>query len=71
REEVVAMYGRATGRDISDYPVLRVLAMLKLAVVLLQLHALWKRGSAKGDDYAEMERIATELLAFAKDSFAD
>jgi aminoglycoside phosphotransferase (APT) family kinase protein len=70
RNEVVAHYARLTGRDVSDFPVLRVLAMFKLAVVLLQLHALWKRGSAKGDDYADMDRIATELLVFAKDATA-
>jgi aminoglycoside phosphotransferase (APT) family kinase protein len=68
RSDVVAAYARSTGRDVSDFPVLRVLAMFKLAVVLLQLHALWKRGSAKGDDYADMDRIATELLVFAKDA---
>lgn len=70
RNEVVAQYGRLTGRDVSDFPVLRVLAMFKLAVVLLQLHALWKRGAAKGDDYAGLADIATELLAFAKEAAA-
>lgn len=67
RSEVVATYGQLTGRDVSDFPALRVLAMFKLAVVLLQLYALWDRGAAKGDDYKPMQRIATELLAFAKD----
>jgi len=67
RDEVVAAYARLTGRDVSDFPVLRVLAMFKLAVVLLQLHALWKRGAAKGDDYAGFDRIASELLVFARD----
>jgi aminoglycoside phosphotransferase (APT) family kinase protein len=70
RDKVVAEYARLTGRDVSDFPVLRVLAMFKLAVVLLQLHALWKRGAAKGDDYARFERIATDLLVFAKDAAA-
>jgi aminoglycoside phosphotransferase (APT) family kinase protein len=68
RNEVVDRYARLTGRDVSDYPALRVVAMLKLAVVLLQLHALWQRGAAKGDDYAGLARIATELLLFAKDA---
>ena len=67
RNEVVDHYGRLTGRDVSDFPVLRGVAMFKLAVVLLQLHALWKRGAAKGDDYAGMARIAEELLEFARD----
>ncbi|MDX2156725.1 MAG: phosphotransferase family protein [Hyphomicrobiaceae bacterium] len=68
RNEVVAEYARITGRDVSDYPVLRVVAMLKLAVVLLQLHALWARGAAKGADYADLARIAKELLVMAKDA---
>ena len=68
RNEAVAMYAKATGRDVSDFPTLRVLAMFKLAVVLLQLYALWERGAAKGDDYKPMQRIATELLAFAKNA---
>lgn len=67
RNEVVAAYAQATGTDVSDYPVLRVLAMFKLAVVLLQLDALWRRGAAKGADYADLARIAGELLAFAWD----
>ncbi|MFM9940741.1 MAG: phosphotransferase family protein [Hyphomicrobiaceae bacterium] len=67
RNEVVAEYARLTGTDVSDFPTLRVLAMFKLAVVLLQLHALWSRGAAKGSDYADMARIAKELLAFAHD----
>jgi aminoglycoside phosphotransferase (APT) family kinase protein len=66
RNEVVAHYARLTGRDVSDLPVLRGLATFKLAVVLLQLHALWKRGAVKGDDYAPLDRIATELMEIAK-----
>ena len=64
RNEVVADYARLTGTDVSDFPVFRVLAMYKLAVVLLQLHALWRRGAAKGDDYADLDRIAAGLLDF-------
>lgn len=70
RNEVVARYARLTGRDVSDFPALRVLAMFKLAVVLLQLYALWARGAAKGDDYKPMQRIATELLEFAREAAA-
>jgi len=70
RDAVVEEYERLTGRDVSDFPVLRVLAMFKLAVVLLQLHALWKRGAAKGDEYARFERVAIELLLFSRDAAA-
>ncbi len=64
RNEIVAEYAKLTGSDVSDYLVFRVLANYKLAVVLLQLHALWARGAAKGDDYAHLDTIATGLLEF-------
>ena len=67
RAEVVGRYARMTGTDVSDYPVLRVLALYKLAVVLLQLHALWKRGAARGDDYASLDRVAAGLLDMTLD----
>jgi len=67
RSEVLDAYAREMGIDVSDWPALRVLAMLKLAVVLLQLFALYQRGAAKGADYAELDRVATELLAYATD----
>lgn len=67
RNEIVAAYAHETGVDVSDWPALRVLAMLKLAVVLLQLFALYQRGAAQGTDYAELDRVATELLAYAND----
>ena len=67
RNEVVAAYAKLTGTDVSDYPVFRVLAMFKLAVVLLQLDALWRRGAAKGADYATLARVAGELLEMTHD----
>jgi aminoglycoside phosphotransferase (APT) family kinase protein len=67
RRDVVTAYARAMDVDVSDWPVLRVLAMLKLAVVLLQLFALYQRGAAKGNDYAALDQVATELLAYATD----
>ena len=67
RNEVVADYARLTGTDVSDFQVFRVLGLYKLAVVLLQLHALWQRGAAKGDDYASLDRVAVGLLEFAHD----
>lgn len=67
RDEVVAAYAKAMSVDVSDWTAMRVLAMLKLAVVLLQLFALYQRGAAKGDDYANLDRVATDLLGYAID----
>lgn len=67
RRDVIESYARLTSADISDYPVFRVLAMYKLAVVLLQLHALWQRGAAKGADYQSLAKVAGELLEMTHD----
>jgi aminoglycoside phosphotransferase (APT) family kinase protein len=67
RHEVVALYAKVTGADVSDFPALRVLAMFKLAVVLLQLDALYRRGAAKGTDYAHLAGVAAGLLEFTLD----
>ena len=63
----VAAYARLTGTDVSDFPAFRVLAMYKLAVVLLQLHALWRRGAAEGPRYAGLAKVADELLEMTHD----
>ncbi len=67
RNDIVEAYARLTDTDVSDYPVFRVLAMYKLAVVLLQLHALWRRGAAKGADYEGLAKVAGELLEMTHD----
>lgn len=67
RHDVIQTYARLTDTDVSDYPVFRVLAMYKLAVVLLQLHALWRRGAAKGADYESLAEVAGGLLQMTHD----
>jgi len=65
RDEVVTAYAALTGVDVDDYPVHRVLALMKLAVVLLQLDALYRRGAASGEGYASLGRIGEALLVHA------
>jgi aminoglycoside phosphotransferase (APT) family kinase protein len=67
RSEVAAKYARAMGLEISDFRAFRVLGVLKLAVVLLQLYALYERGTVKDPQYAALDRIGEELMVFAKD----
>lgn len=68
RDEIVAAYAKATGIDVSDYPAIRVLAMFKLAVVFMQLHALRGRGPDADPLYATFAALADGLLAFAYDA---
>jgi aminoglycoside phosphotransferase (APT) family kinase protein len=64
RAAVVTRYAAVTGRDVSDYPVFRVLAMLKLAVVFLQLHRRWQSGAMGDERYADFRKLGTELLEY-------
>ena len=67
RAEVVAEYARLTGTDISDMPTYRVLAMLKLAVVFLQLHQLFVRGVTRDQRYAGFGDLARGLLEMTRE----
>jgi len=60
-----------TGRDLSDIRFHRVLGMVKLAVILLQLHALHRRGATVGPRYIAFGSLAVGLLAFAQEVRAE
>ena len=67
RADVVGRYARETGRDVSDYPVFRVLCMFKLATVFYQLFALYGRGEYARDEYRAFDQLAAELYEFTFD----
>lgn len=67
RREVVELYARATGRDISAFRFHRVLAMMKLGVIFLQLYARYKRGTTRDPRYRELGRIGDGIFEFALD----
>ena len=67
RDEAEAHYGRVAGRDLSDYPSYRVLALLKLGVVFLQLHQNWQRGAVGDDRYAEFGSLGAGILDYTLD----
>jgi aminoglycoside phosphotransferase (APT) family kinase protein len=64
RDEVVARYTRLTGQDVDDYPVFRVLALLKLGVVFLQLYQRWQSGALGDERYADFGGLGVELLEY-------
>ena len=67
RDEVARTYGNAVGLDIADVPVLRILAIYKLAVVFLQLNLLGGRGAGADGKQHDFERLGEELFEFAWD----
>ncbi len=71
RSDVFEMYATNTGIDVSDFNVFRVLAMYKLAVVFLQLFALYGPGAKADPRYADFDRLGEELFLFARDVARD
>lgn len=67
RREVVDLYARATGRDVSTFLFHRVLAMFKLGVVFLQLYARYVRGTTQDPRYRDLGEIGEGIFAFAHD----
>jgi len=67
RNQVVDLYARKTGIDVSDFQPIRVLAIFKLAVVFLQLHALRGKGPDADPAYVSFDTLAQDLLQFTLD----
>ena len=65
RAEVAASYARKTGRDLSDFQFYRVIAVLRLAVVFMQLHRRFREGGSEDPRFAGFAKLAEGLLEFA------
>ena len=65
REAAALRWGELTGRDVSDIRFHRVLAMVKLSVIFLQLHLLYRRGATGDERYARFGDLGRGLLAFS------
>ncbi|CAN5141378.1 phosphotransferase family protein [soil metagenome] len=64
RREAAERYARATGRDLSDFKFLRVLAMFKLAIIFMQLYARHAQGATTDPRYAGFGELTRGLLDF-------
>lgn len=71
RDGVLDIYTTLTGIDASDFKVFRVLAMYKLAVVFLQLHALYGTGERADPRYIDFDKLGEELFLFTRDVAQD
>lgn len=67
REQVVARYAEATGRDVSDFLFYRVLAAFKLAVIFQQIYARHCRGTTRDPRVQRLGPLGEGLFAFAHD----
>jgi len=66
-DEVVARYGAATGRDLSNLDFYIVFAFYKLAVILEGINARYLMGKTVGEGFDRMGAMVTELLDAAYD----
>lgn len=67
RAQIAEAYRQRTGCDLSDLPFHRVLAMFKLGVVFLQLHARYLAGATTEPRFAGFGRIGRSILDFTHD----
>jgi len=71
RTDIVKLYAQTTGRDVSDYPVLQILCMFKLATVIHQLYATYGQGPKGRPEYTGFKMLAHDLYAFTHATMAD
>jgi aminoglycoside phosphotransferase (APT) family kinase protein len=67
RAELLEVYAKRTGRDLSHFRFYRVLCMLKLTVVFMQLHARYLRGEITHEKYETFGKLSAGLLDFTEE----
>ncbi len=67
REQAAGAYAACTGRGLDDFRFHRTLGILKLGVIFLQLHALYRKGATTDPRYVAFGPLAHGLLDVAHD----
>nr|MDP2192202.1 phosphotransferase family protein [Rhodoferax sp.] len=62
RVDVLEMYAKRTGADLSSFKFYRVLGMFKLSVVFMQLDAKYRRGEVADEKYKTFGPLSAGLL---------
>lgn len=68
RAEAAERYAQATGRAIGDLNAMYALAILKLGVVFLQLHAQWATGAVSDPRYAGFGSMGAAIIELADEA---
>ena len=61
RRELVERYVERTGRDAADMLFYYAFALLKIAVIVQQIHYRWKRGFTKDPRFATLDEVVRVL----------
>jgi aminoglycoside phosphotransferase (APT) family kinase protein len=67
RREFMDGYAQSSSRDLSEMHWYMVIAYFKLAVILQQIYARWKRGQTKDTRFADFDRRVRNLILYAND----
>jgi aminoglycoside phosphotransferase (APT) family kinase protein len=66
RKEFMERYAKKSGRDLSDMHWYMVFGYFKLAVILQQIYARWKKGQTKDARFADFDERVRTLILHAK-----
>jgi aminoglycoside phosphotransferase (APT) family kinase protein len=66
REEYMERYAKKSGRDLSDMHWYMVFGYFKLAVILQQIYARWKKGQTRDARFADFDERVRTLILHAK-----
>jgi aminoglycoside phosphotransferase (APT) family kinase protein len=67
REELMDRYSYSSGRDLSEMHWYMVFGYFKLAVILQQIYARWKRGQTRDERFANFDERVRTLILHSKD----
>lgn len=67
REEFMDRYAQKSGRDLSEMHWYMVFGYFKLAVILQQIYARWKKGQTRDERFASFDRRVRTLILHAND----
>src|SRR5918997_403637 len=67
RREFMERYAQKSGRDLSDMHWYMVFGYFKLAGILQQIYARWKKGQTRDERFADFDRRVRTLILHAND----
>ncbi len=67
REEMVERYAEKSGRDLSRMHWYAVFGYFKLAAILQQIYARWKKGQTRDERFADFDERVRTLIVYAND----
>src|SRR5207302_8046241 len=65
RDEIIQLYARLSGRDVSDLQFYLAFAYFKIGVILQQIYYRWHQGQTHDDRFASHGVVATNLITRA------